>query len=158
MIREEKVSGASRDGRSELAILLDFIRPGDTLIVTKLDRLARNTIDMLTIITDLGSRGVTFISLAEPWANTDNPASKLMLTVMSGVATFERERIKERQREGIAKAKAAGKYKGRKPLSDEIVSKIVAMHADERRPTYISKMLKVGRTSVYRTLSAKGLI
>ena len=84
IIREEKVSGGSTAGREQLAILLDFIAEGDTLVVTKLDRLARSTLDMLTIITKLGERGVKFVSLAEPWANTDNPASKLMLTVMAG--------------------------------------------------------------------------
>jgi DNA invertase Pin-like site-specific DNA recombinase len=80
IIREEKVSGGSTSGREQLAILLDFIAEGDTLVVTKLDRLARSTLDMLTIITKLGERGVKFVSLAEPWANTDSPASKLMLT------------------------------------------------------------------------------
>lgn len=112
IIREEKASGKSRDGRAELETLMQFIREGDTLIVTKLDRLARNTLDMLSIIQELGDRGVGFRSLAEPWADTTSPAGKLMLTVMAGVAEFERARIKERQREGIKRAKANGVYKG----------------------------------------------
>lgn len=112
VVREEKVSGASRDGRTELATLLEFIRGGDVLVVSKLDRLARSTVDMLTIIGELGARGVGFKSLAEPWADTTSPAGKLMLTVMAGVAEFERERLRERQREGIERAKAEGRYKG----------------------------------------------
>lgn len=154
LIREEKVSGASRSGRTELLTLLDFVQPGDQIIVTKLDRLARSTLDMLTIIKDLGDRGIGFRSLAEPWADTTSPAAKLMLTVMAGVAEFERERIRERQREGIAKAKAEGKYKGRKPLADELVDRIKAMRADERRPTDIARMLRIGRSTVYRVLNA----
>lgn len=112
IVREEKASGKSRSGRDQLDTLMQFIREGDTLVVTKLDRLARNTLDMLSIIQELGARGVGFRSLAEPWADTTSPAGKLMLTVMAGVAEFERERIKERQREGIKRAKANGVYKG----------------------------------------------
>ncbi len=118
IIREEKVSGSSTAGREQLAILLDFIAEGDTLVVTKLDRLARSTLDMLMIITKLGERGVQFVSLAEPWANTDSPASKLMLTVMAGIAEFERGRIRERQREGIVLAKNKGVFKGGKVRFD----------------------------------------
>lgn len=111
IIREEKASGANRL-RDELGILMEFARAGDTLVVTKLDRLSRNTVDMLSIINELGAKGVGFKSLAEPWADTTSPAGKLMLTVFAGVAEFERARIRERQREGIEAAKAAGKYKG----------------------------------------------
>lgn len=118
MVREEKRSGSSREGRDELAILLDFIRPGDTIVVTKLDRLARNTLDMLSIITEIGNKGAGFKSIAEPWADTTSPAGKLMLTVMAGVAEFERARIKERQREGIERAKSEGVYKGGKRRHD----------------------------------------
>src|SRR5690554_5115579 len=92
MIREEKASGKSRDGRDELAILLDFIRPGDVLIVTKLDRLARNTLDMLEIVESLAEKGAGFKSLAEPWADTTTPAGKLVVTIFAGFAEFERAR------------------------------------------------------------------
>jgi DNA invertase Pin-like site-specific DNA recombinase len=133
---------------------LDFVQPGDEIIVTKLDRLARSALDTLMVISDLGSRGVGFRSLAEPWADTTSPAGKLMLTVMAGVAELERERIKERQREGIARAKANGKYRGRKPMGDELIAKIKALKADQRRPTDIARMLRVGRTTVYRVLNS----
>lgn len=150
VIREESASGASRDGRPELALILDFIRPGDVLVVTKLDRLARNTLDTLTLITDLGKRGVGFTSLAEPWANTDSPAAELMLTLMAGVATFERARTRERQAAGIAKAKDEGKYKGRKPLSPEKIAEIQELSASGLGPAEVARRAGVGRSSVYR--------
>ena len=99
------------DVRAELQALLKFAEQGDIIVVTELDRLARSSLDMLQIITGFGRRGGKFRSLAEPWASTDNPAAELMLTVMAGIAQFERGRIRERQ-EGIAHAKAAGKYRG----------------------------------------------
>ena len=118
VVRHEQVSGASIEGRRELQTLLEFMRADDVLIVTKLDRLARNTVDMLTLIQQLGERGIGFRSSAEPWADTTSPAGKLMLTVMAGVAEFERARIKERQREGIDRARAEGRYVGGKVQYD----------------------------------------
>lgn len=150
MIREEKVSGASREGRDELAVLLEFIRKGDTLIVCKLDRLARNTVDMLTIITDLGERGVAFKSLAEPWADTTSPAGKLMLTVMAGVAEFERGRIKERQREGIEAAKAKGVYTGGKQQVDRVA--VWRMLDQDVSKAEIARQLECSEMSVYRII------
>lgn len=150
MIRTEKASGSSRKGRDELAILLDFIREGDVLVVTKLDRLARNTIDTLAIITDLGRRGVRFVSLAEPWANTDTPAAELVLTLMAGVAQFERARIRERQTEGIAKAKAAGKYRGRAPTARAKAAEIRLLLDSGLGPSEAARRLGVSRASVYR--------
>lgn len=122
IVRSEQVSGKSRDGRRELATLMDFMQPGDTLIVTKLDRLARSTLDMLNIITELGDRGIGVRSLAERGIDTTTAAGKLTLTLFAAVAEFERARIKERQREGIERAKAIGVYKGgrRRHDPDEI--------------------------------------
>lgn len=147
-IYEEQVSGANVEGRHELLKVLSFVREGDVLVVSKLDRLARNTLDMLTIITDLGDRGVKFTSLAEPWANTDSPASKLMLTMMAGVATFERERIKERQREGIERAKREGVYKGRKPTVPR--DKVIALLDQGVGPSEVARRLEIGESSVFR--------
>jgi DNA invertase Pin-like site-specific DNA recombinase len=146
-----KVSGSSTAGREQLAILLDFMAEDDTLLVTKLDRLARSTLDMLTIITQLGERGVRFMSLAEPWANTDNPASKLMLTVMSGIAEFERGRIRERQREGIAHAKVkGGVFKGGKVRFSAAV--IQQKRAEGMTPTEIARHLGCNPATVFRAL------
>lgn len=148
MIREEKVSGASREGRDELAVLLEFIREGDTLIVCKLDRLSRNTVDMLTIIQELGERGVGFKSLAEPWADTTSPAGKLMITVFAGVAQFERDRLKERQREGIDAAKAKGVYTGGKQTVDRL--KVWQMLDDKVSKAEIARQLDCSEMTIHR--------
>jgi DNA invertase Pin-like site-specific DNA recombinase len=152
-IFEEKASGKSAIVRDELQALLRFAIEGDTIIVTKLDRLARSTIDMLTIITGLAKRGVTFKSLAEPWANTDSPAAELMLTVMAGIAQFERGRIRERQRDGIAAAKLAGKYRGRskKPVTADAIN---ALKAEGKSMREIGVELGAGRATLYRVLEA----
>jgi DNA invertase Pin-like site-specific DNA recombinase len=112
----EQVSSVAK--RTKLAECLAFLRQGDVLIVTKPDRLARSTAELLAIEADLSKRGVSLVvlSMGGERLDTRNPTSKLMLTILAGVATWEREIMLERQREGIAKAKAAGKYKGR-PVS-----------------------------------------
>ena len=99
---------------------LAFLREGDVLTVNKPDRLARSTAELLAIEADLTKRGVglVILSMGGEKLDTRNPTSKLMLTILAGVATWEREIMLERQREGIAKAKAAGKYKGRPPSID----------------------------------------
>ena len=148
VIREEKVSGGSREGRRELETILAFLRNGDTLIVTKLDRLARSTLDMLTLITELGKRGVGVRSLAERDIDTTTAAGKLMLTVFAAVAQFERERIKERQAEGIAKAKQKGVYKGGKPRIDR--AEVTRLKAEGLNPTQIAAKLGINRVTVYR--------
>lgn len=148
VVREEKVSGASREGRKELATLIEFLRAGDTLIVTKLDRLARSTLDMLTLITDLGKRGVGVRSLAERDIDTTTAAGTLMLTVFAAVAQFERERIKERQKEGIERAKERGIYKGGKPRVDR--AEVARLKADGLNPTQIAQKLGINRVTVYR--------
>lgn len=149
-IYEEKQSGASADDRAELQAVLNFVRSGDVIVVTKLDRMARNTLDMLTIITDLGKKGVKFTSIAEPWANTDSPAAEFMLTCMAGVATFERARLKERQREGIELAKKNGVYKGRKPTVPR--DKVWELKDQGIGPAEIARTLEIGESSVFRVL------
>jgi DNA invertase Pin-like site-specific DNA recombinase len=86
VIMLETASGASRDGRPKLTLLLDVLGEGDTLIVTKLDRLARDTIDMLELVREIGDKKAGFKSLAESWADTTSPAGTLILTIMAGVA------------------------------------------------------------------------
>jgi DNA invertase Pin-like site-specific DNA recombinase len=104
---QEKVSGAKSD-RPRLAHLLSSLGPGDTLIVTRLDRLARSTSDLLNIIQVTAKKGANFLSLAEPWANTVTPVGKLMLTVLGGIAEFERDLIALRTNEGRARARQSG--------------------------------------------------
>lgn len=118
----ETASGASREGRPKLQLLLDVLGEGDVLIVTKLDRLARDTVDMLQIVGEIGDKKAGMKSLEESWADTTTAAGELILTVMAGVAQFERKRIKQRQREGIDAAKVKGVYKGKQvQFSPEVI-------------------------------------
>lgn len=112
-IFREKVTGAKAD-RIELKKLLKEIRPEDVLLVTRLDRLARSTLNLLSILKQITDLGAGFRSLAEPWADTTTPNGRLMLTILGGFAEFEREIIRARTAEGRARAKAQGKSLGRK--------------------------------------------
>ena len=133
------------------------MREGDVLTVTKPDRLARSTAELLSIEADLSKRGIGLVvlSMGGERLDTRNPTSKLMLTILAGVATWEREIMLERQREGIAKAKAAGKYKGR-PISID-AAQIRQLRA-ELGPAAIAKRLGIARSSVYRALVIKSWI
>lgn len=111
----ERVSGKSTIGREKLKEMLEFIREGDVLVVESISRVARNTRDLLEIIDKLDKKGVTFISQKEN-IDTNTPTGRFMLTVFAAVAQLEREYLLARQKEGIAIAKAEGKYKGRKPI------------------------------------------
>src|SRR3954470_19036585 len=146
----EQVSSVAQ--RDKLRACLDFIREGDVLVVTKPDRLARSTAELLSIEADLSKRGIglVILSMGGERLDTRNPTSKLMLTILAGVATWEREIMLERQREGIAKAKAAGKYKGR-PISID-AAQIRQLRA-ELGPAAIAKRLGIARSSVYRVLT-----
>jgi DNA invertase Pin-like site-specific DNA recombinase len=111
----EKVSGASTNGRTQLAKVLTTINAGDVLVVTRLDRLARSTRDLLNILDAVSKAGADFRSLADAWADTTTPHGRLMLTVLGGLAEFERSLILARTSEGRAKAKARGVHMGRPP-------------------------------------------
>lgn len=114
-IYQEIASGAQTD-RPQLRSLLKALDHGSVLMVTRLDRLARSTVDLLTTIKAISDKGCQFKSLAEPWADTTTPAGRLMLTVLGGLAEFERELIKARTSEGRARAIKAGIRMGRKPI------------------------------------------
>jgi DNA invertase Pin-like site-specific DNA recombinase len=114
LIFQEKISGAKAD-RPQLAKLLGVLQAGDILVVTRLDRLARSTFDLLNIVKATAAKEANFLSLAEPWANTSSAIGKLMLTVLSGVAEFERDLITLRTSDGRERAKKAGVKFGPKP-------------------------------------------
>src|SRR6185436_14174020 len=114
---QEKVSGAKTD-RAELAKVLRRLDAGDVLVVTRLDRLARSTRDLLNVIAAVSERGAGFKSLRDTWADTTTPHGRLMLTVLGGLAEFERELIKARTSEGRQRAKARGQHMGRPPALD----------------------------------------
>jgi DNA invertase Pin-like site-specific DNA recombinase len=140
--------------RAALRACMEFVREGDVVICTKPDRLARSTAELLMIEADLTKRGIGLVimSMGGERLDTRNPTSKLMLTILGGVATWEREIMLERQREGIAKAKADGKYKGRKPTVKARIEQIKAMHVSGVKPAHIARQLGVARSSVYRML------
>ncbi len=148
----EQVSSVAQ--RAALAECLAFLRAGDVLAVTKPDRLARSTAELLTIEADLSKRsiGLIVLSMGGERLDTRNPTSKLMLTILAGVATWEREIMLERQREGIAKAKDEGKYKGRPASLD--AAKVFELRGLGLGPAAIAKQLGMARSSVYRLLEA----
>jgi DNA invertase Pin-like site-specific DNA recombinase len=148
----EQVSSVAQ--RSALKACLEFAREGDVIACTKPDRLARSTAELLTIEADLSKRGIGLIvlSMGGERLDTRNPTSKLMLTILAGVATWEREIMLERQREGIAKAKAEGKYRGRAPTVVRQAETIKAMRASGASPMAIARELGIARSSVYRML------
>ncbi len=151
VIRKEKVSGASREGRKELDTLLEFLREGDSLVVTRIDRLARSIRDLQNLVHDLQARGVTLRATEQP-IDTSTAAGKAFLDMLGVFAEFETNLRRVRQAEGIAKAKANGVYKGRKPTINP--EEVVKLRADGIGATEIAKRLKIGRASVYRILMA----
>src|SRR5208337_4456603 len=118
VIRAEKASGSRRDGRTELQVLLDFIQPGDTLVVTRIDRLARSLKDLQDIVHELKNRSVALRATEQP-VDTGTAAGKAFLDMLGVFAEFETNLRRERQLEGIAQAKARGVYRGRKRSIDE---------------------------------------
>ncbi|WP_444455024.1 recombinase family protein [Rhodobacter capsulatus] len=153
----EQVSSVDVVSRAQLAEALAFAREGDTLVVTKLDRLARSVAHLVGILGQLEAKGVA-LRILSMGIDTATPTGKLMLTILGGVAEFEREIMLERQREGIAKAKAEGKYKGRAPTARAKADEVLRLHGDGIGGTEIAKRLGIGRASVYRILEeAKGV-
>ena len=140
--------------RPELDRMLDYIREGDTFIVTKPDRLARSTADLLAIAQRLEKDGVTLRILSMNM-DTATPTGKLMLTILGGIAAFERDLMLERQREGIAKAKSEGKYKGRAPTARAKAEEVKRLKAEGMTGDAIAEKLGIGRASVFRILKAQ---
>jgi DNA invertase Pin-like site-specific DNA recombinase len=147
----EQVSSVDQASRLRLAEALDFLREGDTLVVTKLDRLARSVTHLHTMLGQITGKGAN-LKILSMGIDTATPTGKLLLTVMGGVAEFEREVMLERQREGIAKAKALGKYIGRKPTAQAKAGDVRALVDQGVGATEIAQRLRIGRASVYRLL------
>ena len=153
-IFEDKVSGAKRD-RPELGRLLDHLRTGDVVTVTRLDRLARSTSDLLHIAERINDSGAGLRSLAEPWADTTSPAGRMVLTIFAGIADFERSLIGERTSVGRAAALARGVRFGPRPaLSAEQIVHARRLIEEEGRPvTEAARILNVHRATLYRALA-----
>jgi DNA invertase Pin-like site-specific DNA recombinase len=152
----EQVSSVGK--RQQLDAALDYVREGDTLVVTKLDRLARSVPDLLTMVARLEGKNVALRVLAMSGGqplDTGTAIGKLMLAVIGAVGQFEREMMLERQREGIAQAKRAGRYKGRAPTVRRQAAEIVRLKDSGVTPTEIASRLGIGRASVYRVLGSR---
>ena len=145
----DRMSGKNTD-RPELKKMMEFVRQGDTVIVESISRFARNTKDLLELVEQLSDKGVEFISQKES-IDTSTPAGKFMLTVFAAVAELERNYLLQRQAEGVAQAKVAGKYKGRKPKVPQNLEKIIALWRSGRITAVAAmKELNVSRTTFYR--------
>jgi DNA invertase Pin-like site-specific DNA recombinase len=153
----EQVSSVAE--RERLSAVLDYAREGDTLVVTKLDRLARSARHLLELVDALEAKGVTLriLNLGGDTVDTRGATGRLILNVFAAFAQFEREMMLERQREGIAKAKAEGRYKGRKPTARAKAPDAIRLFREGKRVAHIAKELGVGRASVYRALDEAGL-
>jgi DNA invertase Pin-like site-specific DNA recombinase len=156
LYQEQASSIAQRD---QLDAALDYAREGDTLVVTKLDRLARSARHLSDIVDALESKGIALriLNLGGETVDTRGATGRLILNVFAAFAQFEREMMLERQREGIAKAKAEGKYKGRKPTARAKSPEAIRMFNSGKRVSEIAKALGVARASVYRALEHAGL-
>ena len=151
LIRSEKKSGTTMQGREVLGMLIELAQPGDTLMVTRIDRLSRSVGDLETLVVDLKVRGVHLRATEQP-IDTSTSAGKAFFQMLGVFAEFETALRRERQMEGIAKAKEAGVYKGRKPSVD--IAKVRELRAQGVGPAAIAKQLRIGRASVYRVLGA----
>lgn len=148
----EQLSSVDLANRAELARAIEFAREGDTLVVTKLDRLARSVAHLLDLVATLEAKGVALRILGMA-IDTGTPNGRLMLNVLGSVAQFEREVMLERQREGIAKAKAAGKYRGRAPTARTRSGEVHELHMAGTGASEIARRTGISRASVYRLLS-----
>lgn len=147
---KEKVSSVAKRGQLEAA--LDFAREGDTLVVTKLDRLARSTRHLGEIVDQLDGKGA-HLQILNLGIDTGTATGELVVNLIGAIAQFERKMMLERQREGIAKAKAEGKYKGRKPTARAKADEVIRLRNQGRGASDIAEELGIGRASVYRILA-----
>ena len=152
VVRSERRSGTTTEGRQELHTLLEFLQAGDTLVVTRIDRLARSMGDLQDIVRTLRAKGAALRATEQP-IDTSTAAGKAFLDMLGVFAEFETNLRRERQMEGIARAKANGIYKGRPPSID--AAAIRKMRAEGVKPTAIARQLGIGRASVYRVLAEK---
>lgn len=142
--------------RDQLAAALDFVRDGDTLVVTRLDRLARSTADLLAIVATLEAKqvGLRILDFGGTLVDTKSPTGRMLLTMFAAVAEFERAIMLERQRTGIAKAKAEGRYRGRAPTARRQSGRVADLHASGKGASAIAAEVGISRASVYRILSS----
>jgi DNA invertase Pin-like site-specific DNA recombinase len=151
-IFQEQLSSVD-ENRSQLEAAIEFVREGDELIVTKLDRLARSVADLVGIEKQLTEKNAA-LKVLQPALDTSTSTGRLSFNVIASVAQFEREIMLERQREGIQRAKLAGKYKGRKPTARARSKEVMDLLASGMKPGEVAKAVGIGRRSVYRIKEA----
>lgn len=151
-IFEEKVSSMKLDERAQLDAALDALTPGDTLVVTKLDRLCRSTKHLLSIVSDIRDRDAELVIL-DMKIDTETVSGQLILTIMGAIAEFERSQMLARQKVGIAKAKAEGRFRGRSPKVRNQLGKILELKDKGLAPAEIAKVVGAAQSSVYRILA-----
>lgn len=151
-------TSALAQNRQQLDAAIDFAREGDMFVVSKPDRLARSVPHLLAIVRRLQAKrvGLIVLSMGGQRVDTSSPTGKLMLTMLAAVAEFERDLMLERQAEGITKAKAAGKYKGRVPTARKHADEVLRLKSDGLRPYLIARRVGISRASVYRILGSAG--
>lgn len=152
IIRSEKASGTSRKNRTELKTLLDFIRKDDVLVVTRIDRLARSVADLQSIVSELKAKGASLRCVEQP-VDTGTATGKAFLDMLGVFAEFETNLRRERQMEGIAKAKVEGRYTGRQPTALAKKDDIYRLNSDGVKASEIAKKTGVSLASVYRILA-----
>ena len=150
LVRDETASATSTHGRPELRLLLDFVREGDELVVTRIDRLARSIADLQAILAELKEKGATLRATEQP-IDTSTAAGKAFLDMLGVFAEFETNLRRERQMEGIRRAKAKGLYRGRKATIDR--ARVRFLKGEGHGPAAIARTLGISRQSVYRVLA-----
>ena len=152
-IYSEKMSGKSTNGRRQFEKLMKDLLPGDTVVVTKLDRLARSSRDLHNILHELKQLSCDFVSLGESWCDTTTEVGRLMLTIMGGIAEFERELIRKRCEEGIERARAKGVTFGRKrKLDKEMVRVAAERYAKGETMAELGEVYGVSEPTIWRAL------
>ena len=149
----EQISGTSTKERTQLEAALDYVREGDTFVVTRLDRLARSQADLHRLLQSFTERGIAFECTEQPQVNTDGPMGQLLLGILGAVAEFETGLRRERQMEGIAKAKAAGKYKGGPEIAKERVEQLRSLVSDGVGIAAASREVGISRGTAYKYLN-----
>lgn len=165
-IFQEKISGRQKEGRRQLRILLETVKEGDSIVVTKLDRFARSTKDALSTIEELNEKGVALIvlNMGGDRVDTSTAIGKLMITVLSGIAEFEADMIRERQLEGIQEAKRRGVYKGRpkkytekNPSLNHAIELFNERSINKKTVKEIEEITKISRATIYRAIKKEKL-
>ena len=152
MVRQEQRSGATLEGRPELKTILDFIHPGETLVVTRIDRLARSMQDLQTIVARLKEKGAHLAATEQP-VDTSTATGKAFFDMLGVFAEFERSMIQERVRAGLSRAKAQGKTLGRPKVTGKVERAVLTARAEGTGKRKIAKQLGIGVSTVNRIIS-----